>query len=259
MTPPPPASAGPGTKLPAALADLPLVSDDATKEERLLSGRDSRTQEFLRVARISREFVRGFQALHFVGPCVTFFGSARLGEGTPEYDAARAAARRVAEHGFVVITGGGPGLMEAANRGAKDAGGYSVGATIDINREPANRYCDKHVPFHYFFARKVILVKYSYGFVLTPGGFGTLDEMFEALTLIQTGRLHSFPVILYGVDYWRPLVDWVCGTLVERKTISPDDLARLHLTDDPDEVAARLAPLASQLGLTPRRPRLRRR
>jgi uncharacterized protein (TIGR00730 family) len=233
------------------LPSLPLVSDEATKESKLLTARDSRTQELLRVMRISRELIRGFQGLHFVGPCVTFFGSARLGEDTPEYASARAAAAAVAAQGWTIITGGGPGMMEAANRGAKDVGGASIGATIDVNREPANQYCDKHVRFHYFFARKVTLVKYSYGFVLTPGGFGTLDELFESLTLIQTGRLEQFPVVLFGVDYWQPLVDWIRETLVSRHTITQADLDRLVLTDDPADIVAALAPIAQDLDLHP--------
>jgi uncharacterized protein (TIGR00730 family) len=223
--------------------------EEATSEGRLLTGRDSRTQEFLRVARISREFIRGFQALHFAPPCVTFFGSARFGETTEHYARARALAADVARMGFAVMTGGGPGLMEAANRGAKDAGGRSFGATIDIGREPANRFVDTRVPFHYFFARKVILVKYSYGFVLLPGGIGTLDEMFEALTLMQTDRLHEFPVVLYGTEYWGGLVEWVRSTLLEHGAINVDDVDRMVLTDDPAEVVAALSPVARRLGL----------
>ena len=217
-----------------------MFSDTSTSEEQLLTGRDSRTQEFLRVARISREFIDGFRALHFVPPCVTFFGSARFGEGTPEYDAARALAARVAGLGWTVMTGGGPGLMEAANRGAKDVGGRSIGATIDIGREPANKYLDQHVPFHYFFARKVVLVKYSAGYVILPGGVGTLDEMFEALTLMQTGRLADFPVILFGRGYWGGLLEWLRDPLLAKGAISPPDLSRLVITDDPEDVAVRL-------------------
>jgi len=224
-------------------------SDDATSEERLLTGRDSRTQEFLRVARISREFVQGFRALHFAPPCVTFFGSARFGEQTTHYRAARELAAEVAKLGFAVMTGGGPGLMEAANRGAKDVGGRSFGATIDIGREPGNRYVDTRVPFHYFFARKVILVKYSYGFVLLPGGFGTLDEMYEALTLMQTDRLREFPVVLYGTAYWGGMVDWIRSTLLTQGAIDPTDLERLVVTDDPARVVGVLAPIAARLGL----------
>jgi uncharacterized protein (TIGR00730 family) len=232
---------------------LEAVSDEATSEPRLLTGRDSRTQEFLRVARISREFIRGFRALHHIGPCVTFFGSARFGPQSPYYEPARDLAGRVARLGYTVITGGGPGLMDAASRGAKEAGGVTVGATIDIDQEPPSSYVDIVVPFHYFFARKVTLVKYSYGFVHLPGGFGTLDEMFEALVLIQTKRLLDFPIILFGVDYWQGLIDWIRDTLLENGAITELDLARLLITDDPEVVVDRLAETArlQQLPLTP--------
>jgi uncharacterized protein (TIGR00730 family) len=228
---------------------LRAISDEETSEERLLTGRDSRSQEFLRVMRISREFVRGFRALHFVGPCVTFFGSARFDGSTVHYARARELAGRVAEQGFTVITGGGPGLMEAASRGAHEAGGRTIGATIDIGREPPNPYVDTIVPFHYFFARKVILVKYSYGFVLLPGGFGTLDEMFESLTLIQTERLQTFPVVLYGSEYWGGLLDWVRSTVLGSGAIDTVDVDQLVVTDDPDEVVHALAGAARRLGL----------
>ena len=228
------------------------LGEEATSEGRLLTGRDSRTQEFLRVARISREFVKGFRALHFAPPCVTFFGSARFGEANPHYAKARELAAEVAKLGFAVMTGGGPGLMEAANRGAKDVGGRSFGATIDIGREPANRYVDTRVPFHYFFARKVILVKYSYGFVHLPGGFGTLDEMYEALTLMQTDRLHEFPVVLYGTEYWGGMVDWIQSTLLAAGAIEQADVVRVLLTDDPAEVVDALLPVARRLQITTR-------
>lgn len=228
------------------------LGEEATSEGRLLTGRDSRTQEFLRVARISREFVKGFRALHFAPPCVTFFGSARFGEANPHYAKARELAAEVAKLGFAVMTGGGPGLMEAANRGAKDVGGRSFGATIDIGREPANRYVDTRVPFHYFFARKVILVKYSYGFVHLPGGFGTLDEMYEALTLMQTDRLHEFPVVLYGTEYWGGMVDWIQSTLLAAGAIEQADVDRFLLTDDPAEVVDALLPVARRLQITTR-------
>jgi uncharacterized protein (TIGR00730 family) len=223
--------------------------EEATSEGALLTGRDSRTQEFLRVARISREFIRGFQALHFAPPCVTFFGSARFGEATEHYGRARELAAEVAKMGFAVMTGGGPGLMEAANRGAKDVGGRSFGATIDIGREPANRFVDRRVPFHYFFARKVILVKYSYGFVLLPGGVGTLDEMFEAITLMQTDRLHEFPVVLYGTEYWGGLIEWIRSTLLAQGAINDEDFDRMVCTDDPAKVVEALSPVARRLGL----------
>ena len=228
-------------------APLRAISDAATSEPRLLEGRDSRSQELLRVMRIGREFVRGFRALHFVGPCITFFGSSRFGEGHDYYQPSVDLARRVGELGFNIMTGGGPGLMEAANRGGREAGVLSVGATIDLGKEPPNRFVDMRVPFHYFFARKVILVKYSYGFVLLPGGIGTLDELFEAATLIQTDRLHDFPLVLYRHDYWDGLIQWLRETPLAKGAFSPEDLDRLHVTDDPDEVVDYLRPLAHQL------------
>jgi uncharacterized protein (TIGR00730 family) len=234
---------------------LQAISKESTSEPQLLAGRDSRTRELLRVARISREFIRGFRALHFEAPCITFFGSARFGEESPYYEPSRYLAARVAELGFTIMTGGGPGLMEAAARGGKDAGGRAVGATIDINREPPNPYSDKVVRFHYFFARKVILVKYSYGYVHLPGGFGTLDELFEGLTLVQTKRLQDFPMFLYGNEYWAELVAWIKSTLVGQGAILPYDLDRLVLTDDPDEIVDRLRGTADRLGLELRPPR----
>jgi uncharacterized protein (TIGR00730 family) len=234
---------------------LEAISGEATSEPRLLEGRDSRTQELLRVLRISREFVRGFRALHREPPCITFFGSARFGEGTDHYVPARDLAARVASLGYTVMTGGGPGLMDAASRGAKDVGGRTIGATIDIDQEPPSSAVDKIVPFHYFFARKVILVKYSYGFVHLPGGFGTLDEMFEALVLIQTKRLHDFPIVLFGHDYWDGLLDWASDTLLAQGAISKGDLSRLVVTDDPDEVVELLRVTATRHGLDLRPPR----
>lgn len=215
----------------------------------MLSGRDSRTEEFLRVLRISGEFIRGFRALHFLPPCVTLFGSARFGEGHEHYASTRRLAGRIGSDGWGVMTGGGPGLMEAANRGAREVGALSVGATIDVNREPANPYCDHTVPFHYFFARKVILVKYSYGFVHAPGGFGTLDELTEALTLVQTGKIAEFPTILFGTRYWQGFRDWVADRLVGEGAIHPDDLDRLVITDDDEQVSEILRGAAAHLGL----------
>lgn len=220
----------------------------------MLAGRDSRTQEFLRVLRIAREFVHGFRAFHNVGPCITFFGSSRLDESHPYYEPARVLARRVGELGFNIVTGGGPGLMEAANRGGRESGTLSIGATIDIQNEAPNQFVDQRVKFHYFFARKVILVKYSYGFVMLPGGMGTLDELFEAVTLIQTNRLAQFPVILYGRAYWEGLVDWLREVPLAKGAFSETDLARIHLTDDDDEVVERLSVLARRLDLEPVRP-----
>jgi uncharacterized protein (TIGR00730 family) len=215
----------------------------------MLAGRDSRTQDFIRVLRVSREFMHGFRAFRRVGPCITFFGSSRLGESHPYYEPTRDLARRVGELGFNIVTGGGPGLMEAANRGARESGQLSIGATIDIQNEAPNSFVDRRVAFHYFFARKVILVKYSYGFVMLPGGMGTLDELFEAVTLIQTNRLAQFPVILYGCEYWQGLVDWLREVPLAKGTFTEIDFARIHMTDDDDEVVERLAILARQLDL----------
>ena len=179
-----------------------------------------------------RDFVAGFRALHFVGPCVTVFGSARVAETHPYYDMAREIGQGLGRLGFTVMTGGGPGLMEAANRGAQDVGARSVGCNIVLPSEQAvNRYVDRAVTCHYFFVRKVLLFKYSYAFVALPGGFGTLDELMEALTLIQTGKIANFPVVLVGSAYWRPfqqLLAWLAAA----GTIDPADLRLLLVTDD---------------------------
>ncbi len=189
------------------------------------------------MGRVGAEMLRGFRALHFVGPCVTVFGSARVAEGSAPYEQARAVAAALAELGFTIVTGGGPGVMEAANRAAREVGGTSVGCNIVLPREQhPNRYLDISVDFRYFFVRKMMLVKYSYAFVVLPGGFGTLDELFEALTLIQTGKVSSFPVVLVGKAYWQGLVDWISSTLVQERKINPEDLKLFHVTDDPAEV-----------------------
>jgi len=218
-------------------------------EARFLAGRYSRLSEALRVARIAVEFVRGFRALHRIGPAVTVFGSARFAEGHPYYMLAEKIGGALARTGITVITGGGPGLMEAANRGAFRAGGQSVGASIQLpSEERRNPYLNKSVTFSYFFVRKVILVKYSFGFVVMPGGFGTMDELMEALTLIQTGKLYDFPVILVGVDYWSPFVTWIRGALLSRGTISASDMDYFALTDDVDEIIARIRATAARIG-----------
>ncbi len=210
-------------------------------EPRLLGAPRSRTEEFLRVLRIGAEFVRGFRALHFVGPCVTVFGSARFGADHRYYRLAREVGRGLAREGWTVLTGGGPGIMEAANRGAQEAGGRSIGCNIVLPMEQQpNPYLDRMIEFRYFFVRKVMLVKYSIGFVTLPGGFGTLDEIFETATLMQTGKIRDFPVVLMGVDYWRPLLDFVRDTMMAEKTISPTDLDALTVTDDPEEALAAL-------------------
>ena len=189
------------------------------------------------VLRIAREFERGFEAVEQIPkPAVTLFGSARVGEDHPVYAAARETGRRFAEAGWSVITGGGPGAMEAGNRGAKEGGGFSVGFNIALPHEQhANPYLDVDVTFDHFYARKVCFVKPAEGFVIFPGGFGTLDELFEALTLIQTDKVLDFPVVLYDSDYWDELLHFVRGELLADGMISPEDLELLHVTDDPAE------------------------
>ncbi|MBX3364339.1 MAG: TIGR00730 family Rossman fold protein [Phycisphaeraceae bacterium] len=205
-------------------------------DRRFLEGPRRRVEEFFRACRIFGEFIRGFRALHFVGPCVTVFGSARFSEDHPFYDLARQVGRRIAEAGFTTMTGGGPGIMEAANRGARDAGGHSVGCNIvlPMEQEP-NPYLDRFVEFKYFFVRKVMLVKYSHAFVVLPGGYGTLDELFEALTLVQTRKISSFPIILMGCDYWRPMMEFISARMTQVGTISPEDPSLITFTDSPEE------------------------
>ncbi len=214
---------------------LPSRSD--LEHIEFLDGPKSRLSELARILRIGAEFLRGFRRLHFVGPCVTVFGSARFPENHSYYTLAREVGRRLARAGATVMTGGGPGIMEAANRGARDAGGYSIGCNITLPTEQRpNPYLDRWITFRYFFVRKVMLVKYSYAFVVLPGGFGTMDELFEAVTLVQTRKINEFPVILMGVDYWAPLLAFVRRTLVAAGTISSADADLLTPTDSPDEV-----------------------
>jgi uncharacterized protein (TIGR00730 family) len=190
-----------------------------------------------RTLRIMGEFVEGFDALAAVGPAVTIFGSARVGRRNRYYAAARRlAAALVREGGFAIITGGGPGIMEAANRGAKEAGGLSIGCNIELPFEQGlNEYVDLGMEFRYFFVRKVMFVKYAEAFVIFPGGFGTLDELFESLTLIQTGKVEHFPVVLYGREYWQGMIDWIRSKPLYEEKVSPEDLDLVVLTDDVDE------------------------
>jgi len=220
-----------------------------------LAGPRSRRAELVRVIRIGAEFIHGFRRLHFVGPCVTVFGSARFGDDHPYYALARALGGRLAQLGFTVMTGGGPGIMEAANRGAREAGGASVGVNIELPQEQRpNPYLDTFVEFRHFFVRKVMLVKYSYAFVALPGGFGTLDEIFETATLIQTGKILSFPLVVMGTDYWRPVLDFMRGRMVAEGTIAPGDLAALLVTDSIDEAAEHIHRMATgRFGLEWRR------
>lgn len=224
----------------------------AIDEERFLQGPLRRGSELVRALRIFAEFVRGFRAFHFVGPCVTVFGSARFHEDHPYYAMAREVGRGLAAAGFTTMTGGGPGIMEAANRGAREGGGPSIGCNIVLPEEQKpNAYVDKFVDFEYFFVRKVMLVKYSYAFVVMPGGFGTLDELFETLTLIQTGKIKDFPLVLMGRDYWTPLVAFLREQLLAAGTIAAADLDRFILTDDPAEaVAAITSVTTTRFGLT---------
>jgi uncharacterized protein (TIGR00730 family) len=192
-----------------------------------------------RVLRIMGEFVDGFDVLARIGLAVTVFGSARIKPDSPYYAAAREVGRGIAERGFAVITGGGPGIMEAANRGASEADGLSIGCNIELPHEQAsNPYANLSIDFRYFFVRKTMFVKYSEAFVVFPGGFGTLDELFESLTLIQTGKVKRFPVVLYGSEYWSGLLDWMRGRLLVEGTISEDDLALLQVVDTIEEVCA---------------------
>ena len=205
-------------------------------------GPGRRSAELARALRFGVEFIRGFRALHFVGPCVTIFGSARFDETHPYYALARETARQIGGAGFTIMTGGGPGIMEAANRGARDAGARSVGCNIALPREQKpNPYLDRFIEFQHFFVRKLMLVKYSYAFVALPGGFGTLDEVFEVATLMQTRKIENFPCVLMGVDYWAPLREFVERAMVAAGTIAREDAARLLFTDDPEEAARWIA------------------
>ena len=233
-----------GNKSAAPISPGSLVDDalreDATEDELLLDGPGGflHTDPW-RVLRIQAEVVQGIDLLGgAVKKGVTIFGSARVGPGEPQYAAAQETARLLAERGFDIITGGGPGIMEAANRGAREGGGRSIGCNIELPFEQAaNPYCDKVVNFKYFFVRKTMFIKYSVAFVVFPGGFGTLDELFEAVTLIQTGKIHRFPVVLFGTEYWQGLIDWLRARVLLEKKIAPVDLHLLYLTDDPAAAA----------------------
>jgi uncharacterized protein (TIGR00730 family) len=213
-----------------------------TEDERLLevdgeAARDFTHTDPWRVLRIMGEFVEGFDTLAGTGPAVSIFGSARVKEGDPVYASAVETARLLAEAGFAIITGGGPGLMEAANRGARQANGRSIGCTIELPFEDsANPHVDLEVRFRYFFVRKTMFVKYASAFVIFPGGFGTLDELFEALTLIQTGKVHNFPIVLFEAAYWEGMLRWIRDTMLGEGKVSQADLELLRVCDDPGEV-----------------------
>lgn len=232
------------------------VSQVEDGERLFLEGPRSRLSELASIFKIAWEFLRVFRVLHFVGPCVTVFGSARFGEGHEYYELTRKVGNELARLGFTVMTGGGPGLMEAANRGAKEAGGHSVGCTIDLPFEQDdNDYMDTVVSAYYFFVRKVALVKYSYAFVVVPGGLGTLDELFEALTLIQTGKIKDFPVIVFCRDYWANMREHL-EAMAEAKSIDVSDLDLLIFTDSIEEASAHLVEHSiRRYGLKKRPPR----
>jgi uncharacterized protein (TIGR00730 family) len=216
-----------------------LLEQVSHVEEAFLAGKLDRGANLESAVRVFLEFLRGFEALDFAGRCVTVFGSARFGEEHPYYQMARSLGRRLAEEGFVVMTGGGPGIMEAANRGAKEGGGLSLGCNIRLPMEQRpNPYLDRFVEFEHFFVRKVMLVKYSCAFVVMPGGFGTLDELFETLTLIQCNKIGRFPMVAMGKDFWGPIRQFFAESLIAGQTISPEDLQLIRVTDSVDETLA---------------------
>ena len=215
-----------------SISIVPVATEPATRaDEIFLEGPRSRFEELITLIRVMWDFLRGFRVLHFVGPCVTVFGSARVKPESPHYELARKMGSAIAQLGFTVMTGGGPGIMEAANRGAKDVGGRSVGCGIELPVEQhPNVYLDRSVTLRHFFVRKTLLIKYSYAFVVMPGGAGTLDELFEALTLIQTGKIKNFPIVIMGISYWRPLIDFI-DAMAKAGMIAPEDLKLIYATD----------------------------
>lgn len=236
-SPPPP-------QPPVTVPDFQKAPGQETEDEKLLARehrperRDATTDSW-RVFRIMGEFVEGFDTLARIGPAVSVFGSARTPADHAQYQAAETTARMLVEAGFGVITGGGPGIMEAANKGAADAGGVSIGCNIELPFEQGmNAYVRTAVNFRYFFVRKTMFVKYAEGFIIFPGGFGTMDELFEALTLIQTGKVRDFPVVLFGTEYWSGLIDWIRDTMLREGKVYQADLDLLVITDSP-EVAVR--------------------
>ena len=219
---------------------IPLTASPSLADEIFLEEPRSRIREFITLVRVMRDFIRGFRVLHFVGPCVTVFGSARIKSDSEYYQLARKMGAAIAQLGFTVMTGGGPGIMEAANRGAKDVGGRSVGCNIALPHEQRpNGYLDRFVTMHYFFVRKMLLVKYSYAFVILPGGAGTLDEMFEAITLIQTRKMKNFPVVIMGTDYWDEILPFI-DKMAKAGMIAPSDLELVHATNSVDDAIAHI-------------------
>lgn len=216
------------------------------KKQVYLDGPKSRSYELGFAFKVFRQTIKGFRSLHFVGPCITVFGSARFKEDHPYYIAAREFGKRIAQIGFTTMTGGGPGIMEAANRGAFENQGYSVGCNIKLPFEQkVNPYVNRSVTFDYFFLRKVMLAKYSYSFIIMPGGFGTMDEFFETITLIQTRTITQFPIVLYGKEYFLPMMAFI-ETMVEKGTISSEDLSLVLLTDNIDEAISHISTYISK-------------
>lgn len=209
------------------------------KDEKHKGWNEIKTNDSWAIFKIMGEFVNGYERMSLIGPCVSIFGSARIKPGEPFYELAVTVSKSLAEAGYGIITGGGPGIMEAGNKGAHQAGGTSVGLNIDLPFEQHNNpYIDedKSLDFHYFFVRKVMFVKYSQGFVVMPGGFGTLDEFFEALTLIQTRKIAKFPIILVGSQFWKGMLEWIKNTMLEAGNISPEDMDLIHMADSAEEV-----------------------
>ena len=232
----------------------PILQPENMTDQETVAWQRKQLQDLWRVFNIMGEFVKGFEQLSRLGPCITVFGSARTPPGSPEYALAERAARACVERGYGVITGGGPGIMEAANKGAREAGGVSVGLNISLPHEQdANPFVDrdKLISFDFFFVRKTMLVKYAQGFICMPGGFGTLDELSEALTLIQTGKTARFPIVLVGKEFWGHFVDWVKDTLLSGGYISPDDLDLFAVTDSPEEAVALIDEFYKEHALAP--------
>jgi len=242
--------------------ELPPITGGSGEppEIRFLAGPQPRGFELMHALRIFFELVRGVRTLHFVGPCVTVFGSARFGEDHRYYKQARALGALLAQDGFTVMTGGGPGIMEAANRGAKDVGGRTAGCNIELPHEQApNAYLDRMVTFRHFYVRKVMLMKYSYAFVAMPGGFGTLDEISEAATLMQTGKIEDFPLVLVGREFWGPWIEAMRTTMLAAGSIDESDLGLLHLTDSIQEAAALIRDAATMRFGVSYAPKVKRR
>jgi len=220
-------------------AQTDLNRPDPDEEKQFLIGSRDNPSELATAGRVFLEFVRGFENLGGLGRCVTVFGSARFKEDHPYYELARDLGRALAERGFAVMTGGGPGIMEATNRGAREGGGVSIGCNIELPMEQeTNPYLDRFVEFEYFFVRKVMLVKYSQAFVVMPGGLGTLDEVFETATLIQTGKIERFPIIAMGSDFWEPFREFSTGSMIREGTVSESDRELFTLTDSVEEAVA---------------------